>query len=260
MNMGDTYIIGDIHGHRERMVALLTDAGLVDSNLKWVGGASTLWHIGDFFDRGPDAVGAVDLFMRWQREAAVAGGHVRSLLGNHDALILSAYRFGEQKAGGPGGTFMDDWIANGGREMDLRRLGDEHIQWLTALPAMAEIDDTLLMHADSMLYTHYGSKVEDINGHIRRILRGSSTSEWDRLLEKFNEHGLFYQMDRAALRDFLHHFGVRRVIHGHTPISKMTGLSPTEVKEALVYAEGRCINVDGGIYRGGPGFVYQLKE
>jgi hypothetical protein len=45
------------------------------------------------------------------------------------------------------------------------------------------------------------------------------------------------------------------LIHGHTPINKITGEPATE---ALVYAGGLCVNVDGGLYRGGEGFVYQL--
>ena len=32
-----------------------------------------------------------------------------------------------------------------------------------------------------------------------------------------------------------------------------------DVTEAWTYAGGRCVNVDGGIYLGGPGFVHQLN-
>ena len=37
-----------------------------------------------------------------------------------------------------------------------------------------------------------------------------------------------------------------------------TGQPPEDVREPLVYSRGRCVNVDGGMYLGGPGFVYQL--
>ncbi|HJT57830.1 MAG TPA: metallophosphoesterase, partial [Ktedonobacteraceae bacterium] len=97
------YVIGDIHGQFEKLTSLLRNAELVDDSLSWIGGTAKLWFMGDFFDRGPDGVAAVDLVMRLQQEAQIAGGRVESLLGNHEVLILAAQRFGEQSAGGPGG-------------------------------------------------------------------------------------------------------------------------------------------------------------
>ncbi len=31
-------------------------------------------------------------------------------------------------------------------------------------------------------------------------------------------------------------------------------------KAPFIYANGLCVNVDGGMYLGGPGFVYRLPE
>jgi hypothetical protein len=56
---------------------------------------------------------------------------------------------------------------------------------------------------------------------------------------------------------FLGGFGGKRLIHGHTPISAMANVQPADVRSPLIYAEGLCINVDGGMYLGGPGFVFQ---
>ena len=63
------YIIGDIHGQYQQLLGLLRGAGLVDERLDWAGGAALLWFIGDFFDRGPCGVAAVDLVMRLQAQA-----------------------------------------------------------------------------------------------------------------------------------------------------------------------------------------------
>jgi hypothetical protein len=38
----------------------------------------------------------------------------------------------------------------------------------------------------------------------------------------------------------------------------MTGEPPELIRAPLIYADGLCINVDGGIYRGGMGFIYKL--
>ena len=52
-------------------------------------------------------------------------------------------------------------------------------------------------------------------------------------------------------------FGGQRIVHGHTPISYMLGRPDALISAPLVYAGGQCVNVDGGMYRGGPGFVYR---
>ena len=70
------YVIGDIHGQFASFCRLLQGAGLVDGTLAWAGGDAALLLMGDFFDRGPHGLAAVDLTMRLQAEAAEAGGKV----------------------------------------------------------------------------------------------------------------------------------------------------------------------------------------
>lgn len=120
-NAPPIYIIGDIHGQYDQLVELLRGVGLVDERVDWAGGAALLWLIGDFFDRGPCGIESVDLVMRLQIQAEQVGGCVRALLGNHEPLILSAQRFGEQRTAW-GGTFLWDWRRNGGSDEELERL------------------------------------------------------------------------------------------------------------------------------------------
>ena len=54
--MSATYLIGDAHGDFTRLVALLREAGLIDAGLRWLGGASHLWFLGDYVDRGDDCL------------------------------------------------------------------------------------------------------------------------------------------------------------------------------------------------------------
>ena len=131
------YVIGDVHGEYDKLVRLLNQSGLVDDRLRWSGGGATLWFLGDLVDRGPDGVGVVDLVMRLQVEAEVAGGRVGVLLGNHEPVILSALWLGDKSCGGPGGTFYSNWKFNGGIDTDLERLTDRHTGWLSSLPALA---------------------------------------------------------------------------------------------------------------------------
>jgi hypothetical protein len=54
-------------------------------------------------------------------------------------------------------------------------------------------------------------------------------------------------------------FGGKQIVHGHTPIVYMKEeLPPQMVRAPLVYAYDLCINVDGGMFMGGPGFLYRL--
>lgn len=256
------YAIGDIHGQYEKLVGLLRSAELIGPDLAWTGDDRILWFMGDFFDRGPDGVGVVNLIMRLQIEAAASGGEVQALLGNHEVLLLGAQFFGEQSTTGSGGTFMADWIGNGGNAEDLVKLTPAHTDWLVDLPAIAHVADRLFAHADALFYTRYGWSVEDVNAQIRKLLQSNAPEAWDRLLDQFSERNAFADSSRGGVErslTFLQRFGGRQFVHGHTPISKMTGQPDEEVRAPHIYARGRCVNVDGGMYRGGPGFVYQLS-
>ena len=59
---------------------------------------------------------------------------------------------------------------------------------------------------------------------------------------------------------FLSLYGGRRFVHGHTPIGKLNGRRPEAVTAAHVYAGGLAVDVDAGLYLGGPGFVTILSD
>lgn len=253
-------VTGDVHGQREPLRNLLREAELVDREGAWTGADATLWIAGDLIDNGPDGVGAIDLVMRLQREAARAGGRVDSLLGNHDVLFLAACRFGETTSTGEGGTFLAEWENSGGEPRDLERLTGEQAAWLAARPAMALEGDTLLIHADAMLYTHYGRSVDEVNRTLADLLHGDDSARWNQLLARFGEHHHFLDAEHGAGRAaaMLERYAGERIVHGHSPICSILDVPAETVREPLVYADGRCIDVDGGMYLGGPGFVYRL--
>lgn len=252
--------IGDIHGQLGKLQNILAAADLVDSRLRWTGRDVTLWFLGDFVDRGPDGIGVIDLVMDLQAQAAAGCGRVRAVLGNHDVQLLAAHYFGDQKCGGPGGTFRSSWLANGGLERDLELLTERHADWIKSLPAMARDWGTLLAHADATFYRNYGRSITAVNETIAGILRDDDAGTWDMLLEFFSQRRAF--VDRFLGRDraarFLRDFGGLRFVHGHTPISKMTNCAPESVVGPYTYAGGLCVNCDSGLYLGGPGFVAEL--
>ena len=85
--------IGDVHGAYDQLVALLQSLELIDTELQWTGGDTVLVQTGDLLDRGVQVFEVMDLFMALQDQAAAAGGEVRVLMGNHEAMnILGFYR------------------------------------------------------------------------------------------------------------------------------------------------------------------------
>lgn len=253
-----TFVIGDIHGYRDRLAKLLFDAGLVGSDLSWQGAGSHLWFLGDFCDRGPDGIGVIELVMGLQKRAAAAGGNVSVLLGNHDLLLLAVYEMGDQLMGSEGVTFREEWLRNGGQVSDLSRLEARHIAWLKQLAVMAKVEDWLLLHADSLLYLRHGEPVDAINHSFKTILHANKAAAWGAMLTPFATRNAFTGQNDAVLTRFLTTFGARWLVHGHTPISTVTGQAPETITAPSVYAGGKCVNVDGGIYLGGPGFVFEL--
>ena len=81
--------IGDIHGAYGAFEAILKQAGLIDDELNWQGGATHLVSVGDVLDRGPESRRALDLIRKLEGQAAAAGGQVHLLLGNHEIMDMT---------------------------------------------------------------------------------------------------------------------------------------------------------------------------
>jgi hypothetical protein len=258
------YAISDVHGHRDAMVAALATAGLVDHEGAWTGGTATLWCLGDFFDRGPDGVGVVETVMRLQTQAREAGGHVGALLGNHEVLALGMHDFGDAPVSGgvtERRSFAGSWMINGGQPQDQNRLDDAHLEWLRALPAVIRDGDDLLVHSDTLAYLEWGWTVEDVNAGIRAALTDDDLAArwtcWARMTTRFAFNGPAGEEEADELLGAL---GGTRIVHGHSPITVLTGTPPDEVTEPYSYAGGRALGIDGGLFAGGPCLVVPLER
>lgn len=254
------YVIGDIHGHDREFADLLAKEGLTSADGHWSGASHRLILVGDYVDRGNHGLDVINRVMRLQAEARAVGGDVIALLGNHDMMMLCAWKFGRDET--PySAQVMDQWITWGGVPSDLARLGPDHIEWLESLPAMLRIGDNLIVHADAMLYVDFGLTVDAVNSAFAALLKSDSFDRWQSALRSFAEHRAFSGLDITGVNradQLLRLYGARRMVHGHTPIPLDTGAAAETVTEAHEYAKGRCVNVDGGIYLGSPGFLYEL--
>ncbi|MFC4072076.1 metallophosphoesterase [Actinoplanes subglobosus] len=257
--MRPLFAASDMHGHRAEFRAALRDAGLMDPAGDWAGADARLWVLGDYFDRGPDGIGVVDDIRRLTAQAAAAGGEVGALLGNHEAHLLAAHRFGSAPV--PGWAARADgywgaWMTLGGREDDMRRLTLDHLAWLRALPAMALVDGYLLMHCDSTRYLEFGDTVEAVNKAVAGHLAGNDPAEWLTFCFLVSGRGELHSPEAA---DFLlAAFGGSQIVHGHSTLISCFGLSRAEASRPFRYGGGRVLAIDGGVFEGGALLVTRL--
>lgn len=86
------WAVSDVHGDRNRLVALLSAPGLVGGTATapvWTAGSDTLVVSGDSIDKGSQSVEVLEYWMALAPSAQAAGGHLVVLLGNHEAEFLA---------------------------------------------------------------------------------------------------------------------------------------------------------------------------
>ncbi|NJP42954.1 metallophosphoesterase [Actinacidiphila epipremni] len=268
---GPLYVVGDVHGYLDELLAALGERGLVDETGHWAAGNARLWFLGDFTDRGPDGIGVIELVMQLSAEAAAAGGYCRALMGNHELLLLGAHRFGDTPVNSTGGTasFLAAWRLNGGQPSDMERLEDRHLTWISRLDAAHLTDGHLLVHSDTTAYLDYGRSIEEMNDAVTGVLQRNDADEcWD-LFRKFTKRFAFRGDGGAdAARELLGVYGGQRVVHGHSPIPYLLGEVGGEVPDSeeprhqvsgpMIYADNLAVAMDGGVTMEGRLLVAQL--
>jgi hypothetical protein len=135
------FVLGDVHGEFDRMVALLRRAGVVDESLRWTGGRSHLVLAGDLMDRGNDVIRVLWFVYRLEREALRSGGRVHTVLGNHEILVMTD----DLRYVAPKELLVAELHgASYSRMFDLRRsvLG----RWLATKPSLLRIGRVLFAH------------------------------------------------------------------------------------------------------------------
>jgi hypothetical protein len=256
-----TFVVGDIHGHRDELADALRERGLVDESDDWSGGTASLWFLGDFVDRGPHGVAAIDLVRKLQRQAPDAGGSVESLLGNHEILLLGMYRFGDTLLPSDSGprSFARSWNLNGGQLTDQEELTDEHVAWLVSRPVVAHAADHLLLHSDSLEYLEWGDDTESINAAVRETLEGDDLTRWWEVWRRLTTRYAFRGTGGAqSARLLLDQLGGKRVVHGHSVIADQLAVQPWEIEQPCLYADDTVLGIDGGLFVGGPCLVVPL--
>ena len=152
--------VGDLHGDCAVFERVLRVAGLYD-NGRWIGGSAVLVQIGDVLDRGDEELQLLQLLRTLKREAAVAGGAVITMLGNHEvlnAMGISVYASPRSAA-----AFGDE-----GERASAFRPGSELATELSSWPVACVVGDTAFIHG--------GLTLAQVSGGLGDL--NTASSDW----------------------------------------------------------------------------------
>src|ERR1700722_14967896 len=205
-------IIGDIHGCRIELEALLAKLGYDPGTRRHPDGRKVVF-LGDLVDRGPDIPGVLRIAMEM-----VEAGNAICVPGNHEIKLLRKLRG------------RDVQITHGLAE-SLEQLKREPAEFVEAA---AKFIDGLVSHyvldGGQLVVAHAGMKASMQgrgSGKVREFaLFGETTGETD-------EFGLPVRYNWAA-----EYRGTAHVVYGHTPVPEADWLN-------------RTINIDTGCVFGG---------
>ena len=243
-------VLADTHGEDEIVVEFLRRQGVIDADLNWAFSDGQMVVTGDIFDRGAHQLEILWLFYKLQAEAEAAGGALHILLGNHENIVLRndlRYlhpRYAETARILGVESYPDLFTAE-------TLLGD----WLRSRPAVLKLGDLLFLHGGiSPQVVDANLTISQLNAGVLHSLetpvaRRSELDETKALIVGgFGPlwfRGYFPDQTRpdrpymapSEVERSLAHFGVSRILVGHTVVDHVTPLYDGRVIAVQVYPE-----------------------
>lgn len=247
------FVVADTHGEFEILAQMLLRHRIVDRKLRWSFGRGHLVVLGDIFDRGAHQTEILWLLYALEAQAQKAGGGVHLVVGNHEAMVL----------GGDLRYLNDKYRETAqvlGASSYAELFGTNSVlgQWLRTKPSMIRINDLLCLHGGvSPQLVEHGYSLAQVNSTLRAVLDGrpfTSRAELDRAEFLAGRSGPWWyrgyfadashpaEATAADVRRIREHFGVARILVGHTRVPAIAPLYEGEVIAVQVYPER---NADG---------------
>lgn len=141
-----TFFIGDIHGHAEKLIALLKKLGFTLRNGVYRHPVHTVVFVGDLVDRGPGQLETI-----WIVRRMIEAGVAKAVMGNHELNAIAWYlphpdetdtyvRRRTERNRHQHAAFLAE------TEHD-QKLHKEVIDWFLTLPLWLETDEYRVVHA-----------------------------------------------------------------------------------------------------------------
>lgn len=235
--------VGDIHGDSEKFqrIIKLSQVFLEDEKeIERQRPSTTFIQMGDLVDRGEDDIECLNIAFSMCEKAASSDAQDKAvfLLGNHELLNLQGFFH-----------YVNPHNFGGFGSKELRKLAFEgpYGKFIVSNFMTAHIqENTLFVHAgfDSDLNYYQLSTIDSLNVAVRDALQRREYDDrwlssrgplWTRKMVLDAIDGDCQQIDAACK-----HFGVERIVVGHTP--ERSG-------HIGVYCRNRLITVDVGISR-----------
>jgi len=172
-------VIGDVHGHADKLTALLRVLGYAERGGAWRHPGRQAVFVGDIIDRGPQQLDTIGIVRRM-----VDAGSARIVLGNHEFNAV-AYatradddgrhlRVHSRKNRSQHAAF----IAEIGLESALHR---ELIDWFTTIPLWVELDGLRVIHAcwSDADVAYLRTRVSEAGGLTERLVVDASDAGHD---------------------------------------------------------------------------------
>jgi Calcineurin-like phosphoesterase len=234
------FVVADTHGEYEILGELLRKQRIVDASLRWAFGKGHVVFLGDVFDRGPNQIEILWLMYELQAQAAKAGGDVHLLVGNHEAMVMRGdLRYLNPK------YLQTTRVLGAASYAELVGANTVLGRWLRTRPAVLKIRDLLCLHGGiSPQLVAQGLTIPQINSTVHGALDGAKSPQIDFVMGPLGPlwyRGYFADVTDTPLATgseidlMLQHFGVTRIIVGHTRVPTVTLLYDGRVVAVQVY-------------------------
>lgn len=256
-------LLGDQHGHCQKLFRFLSSQQVVDASGNWQWGAGHLVMCGDLLDRGLQVLPLLWWLCRLEQQATAAGGAVHVLLGNHELMVMQEdYRYVHpqllqlyRRAGlAYAAPFSKDWY-----------LG----QWLRSRNTVIKLNGLLISHAGiSPAIAGLKLTIAQINQLVQRGI-DEPTAEAEALLA--NGGPLWYRgyvgstymhhsATAAEARQVLEQYDASHMVVAHTPVRHIEQRLQGQVWAIDLNIESPRVAVEGLLLEDGAFRVLETVE
>lgn len=172
-------VIGDVHGHADKLIGLLRQMGYEQRSGAWRHSERTAVFVGDLIDRGPQQRESIDI-----PRAMVDAGAAHMVLGNHE---FNAIAYGQWNAGRH--DYCRSHLGESGKkhldqhEAFIDQIGldtpahRDAIAWFRTLPLWLDLDRLRVVHAcwNDAAIDHLEPLLNETGGITDELIADGST-------------------------------------------------------------------------------------
>jgi Calcineurin-like phosphoesterase len=221
------FVVSDIEGNLPALLGLLRAGGVIDERCNWSFGNGHLVFVGDLFDRGLQVTECLWLLYELEARARAGGGEAHFVLGNHEVMNLTGdVRYVRRK-------YHENAPMLGTTADQLHARDTVLGQWLRTRHVALQLGDELFVHGGvSPAVVAAGLRLEALNDALRTGLATDTlTRPISRALELAagSADGLIWYrgylqapvVSDAEIEAICKHFGVARIVVGHTVVENV---------------------------------------